>query len=359
MTLSIEDLLRQATKDAATEIDSAGPLDPDTLARPRSRAGRQAARGRWPLAVPLAAAAVVAVAGLSVTLPRMLGAAAGSAGAKVSTGAGRGATSGSSTGPISGSSGTVPGFYATLTGTRYPWYDHPENITIRSTYSGQVLATVTPASAGFGTFGLVAAGAADEEFVVGAQPWNAVSNSAYADNDNAAPMTFLLLRFDPPTDRVTFTRLPGAAVAGADVEGVALSADGTRLAVGAQVSSIDLQLDVYSVATGSVRTWSFTGPRAAAASFATGGASGPDALSWRPDGHTLAFDWTGPVPGSSSSVSDVRLLNTSLTGTSLLADSQAVFTVSPARDGAFNCTDVLILSADGTTVSCAGSASTR
>jgi hypothetical protein len=364
MTPPIEDLLRQATRDAAAEIDSVGPLSPETLTRPRGRRDRargrsdsRAAGARWPLAVPLAAAAaVVAVAGLSVALPRLLGgAAATSPTAKVTSGTGRGAAPGPSTGPKPASSGTVPAYYATLTGTRYPWYDNPEDITIRSTYSGQVLATLTPGSAGFGTFGLVAAGAADDEFVVGAQPWDPVSDAAYTDNDNAAPMTFLLLRFDPATRQVNFTRLPGPAVPAGDIEGVALSPDGTRLAVAAQVSSIDIELDVYSVATGAVRTWSMTGPRAAGASFGDGGASGPDALSWRPGGHTLAFDWTGPVPGGSSSSAGLRLLDTSQPGGSLLADSHAVFTLSRASDGGFYCTDVLVLSPDGTTVSCAGS----
>ena len=365
MTPPIEDLLRQATRDAAAEIDSVGPLSPETLSRPRgrrhrgNRAGSRAAGGRWPLAVPLAAAAaVVAVAGLSVALPHVLGSAR-SAGAKVTAGTGRGAASRPSPGSKPASSRTVPGFYAALTGTTFPWYDHPEDITIKSTFSGQVLAMLTPAEAGFGTFDLVAAGTDDDEFVVGAQPWDPVSNAAYSGNDIAAPVTFLLLHFDPTTRQVSFTRLPGPAVAGADIEGVALSPNGTQLAVAAQASTIDLDLSVYSVATGSVRTWSFTGPRAAGASFGSGGASGPDALSWRPDGHTLAFDWTGPLPGTSSSVSDVRLLDTSVPGSSLLADSHAIFTVSHSRGQAFGCTDVLVLSADGTTVSCAGSESPR
>jgi hypothetical protein len=353
MTLPIEDLLRQATRDAAAEIDSAAPLPPETFDR---RAHRPATRDRWPLAVPLAAAAaVVAVAGLSVALPHVLGGAATAPRAKVTTGTSRGATAGPSTGANAGSSRTVPGFYAALTGTRYPWYDNPENITIRSTYSGEVLATVTPAVAGFGTFSLVAAGSADDEFIVGAQPWDPVSNSAYADNDNAAPMTFLLLHFDAATRQVSLTRLPGPGVAGGEIEGVALSPDGTQLAVAAQVSTIDIELSVYSVTTRASRTWSFTGPRASGASFGTGGASGPGALSWRPGGHTLAFDWTGPVSGSPASVSDLRLLDTSQRGGSLLADSRAVFTVPQSTAGAFACTDLLALSSDGTTVTCAGS----
>lgn len=339
-----EDLLRAATKHAAAEIrpSSIRPLDPATLAAPRRHgnpvpAGRP--RRRLQLALPLAAAA--AVVGLSVGLHLALDGVAGpSARAKASANAGPGGASGLSGKAPRASSGTVPVFYAALTGTTYPWDENRHVITIRSTMTGAVLATVTPPS-GYGTFASVAPGQNDEEFVVGAQPWQPVTNSAVTDDNNWAPVTLLMLHFDPATHAVSFSPLPSPKVDGRDVQGVVVSPDGTELAVAAQVSADELDLSMYSLTGDGVHTWSVTGPGVSEDSV--------DSLSWRPDGKTLAFDWT------SGSTIGVRLLDTSQPGGSLLADSRPIFTLPGFEDGRFYCTDSLILNPDGTTLICAGS----
>ncbi len=342
-----EDLLRAATKRAAAEIhpDSITPFDPATLAAPRRRDGSyRAARGprhHSKLAGPLAAAgAVTAVIGLLVALHLGLGVAVAS----------NSAGPGSSGNASSASPGTVPVYYAALTGITQPWVEHPFDITIRSTMTGSVLATVAPPS-GYGTFGMVAPGQNDDEFVVGAQPWQPVSNSHYTSNNDSAPVTLLMLHFDPATHAVSFGPLPGPKVSLSDLDGVALSPDGTRLAVATEGSSGELDLDVYSLAGGGVRTWSLSAAEASGGFFGANGGGGMDTLSWRPDGQTLAFDWAGP----NGSVSEVRLLDTSQPGGSLLADSRAIFSISPVPVGGhFLCVDVLIPSPDGTTLTCAG-----
>ena len=343
-----EDLLRAATQRAAAQIhsDSITPLDPATLAAPRRRDGSYPeARGprlRPKLGRPLAAAAAVtAVIGLSVGLHSTLG---GAAAASKST------VPGSSGNGPAASSGTVPVYYAALTGTTQPWDGHPFDITIRSTTTGSVLATVAPPS-GYGTFGMVAPGQNDDEFIVGAQPWQPVSNSHYTDNNDSAPVTLLMLHFDPATHAVSLGPLPGPKVSLSGLDGVALSPDGTQLAVAAQVSPDELGLDVYSLTGGGVRTWSLSGAQASVGFFGTNGAGGMDTLWWRSDGQTLAFDWAA----SDGSVSEVRLLDTSQPGGSLLADSRAIFTLSSVPAGGhFYCTDVLVPSPDTATFTCAG-----
>jgi hypothetical protein len=337
-----EDLLRAATKHAAAQIhpSSITPLDPATLAAPRRHGGNHVParrpRRRLQLALPLAAAA--AVAGLSVGLHLALDGIAGP-----------GAVPGPSGKAPRASSGTVPAFYAALTGTTNPSDESRHVITIRSTMTGAVLATVTPPS-GYGTFALVAPGQNDEEFIVGAQPWQPVSNSAVTDDNNWAPVTLLMLHFDPATQAVSFSPLPGPKVDGRDVQGVALSPDGTQLAVAAQVSADEQDLSMYSLSGGGVRTWSVTGAGASQDGF--GIWPSLDSLWWQPDGKTLAFDWAG----ANSTVIGVRLLDTSQPGGSLLADSRPVFTLPDGPgDGRFLCTDRLVLSPDGTTVTCAGS----
>lgn len=343
-----EDLLRAATQRAAAQIhsDSITPLDPATLAAPRRRDGSyQAARfprHRPKFAGPLAAAAAVtAVIGLSIGVHSALGGRVVASNSDVpgSSGNGPGA-----------SSGTVPVYYAALTGITQPWVAHPFDITVRSTMTGSVLATVAPPS-GYGTFGMVAPGQNDDEFIVGAQPWQPASNSHYTDNNDSAPVTLLMLHFDPATHAVSFGPLPGPKVSLSGLDGVALSPDGTQLAVAAQVSPDELGLDVYSLTGGGVRTWSLSGAEASRGFFGTNGMGGMDTLSWRPDGKDLAFDWAA----SDGSVSEVRLLDTSQPGGSLLADSRAIFALSPVPVGGhFLCTDVLIPSPDGTTLTCAG-----
>jgi hypothetical protein len=344
----LENLLRSATREAAAEItpDSIQPLEVAALRGPS--AVRRLAAGR--LTIPLAAAAsVFVVAGLSLALPRILASPHAAATSARSSSA---RSSSAPSSPAPSAVTQVPAIYAALTGVTYPWYDHPLDITVRNTETGAVLATVK-APAPYGTFAFVGHGSSVGTFLVGVQQWQPVSNSRYADNNDAAPITLLLLHFDRSTRHVSFTALPAPVLPGLEaggpvLEGASLSPDGTKLAVATGNAVLPgpttLRLSVYSLTGGAVRTWSLHGTAAAASQDAV------SALSWLADGRTLAFNMTGLAPAGTT-VNEVRKLDVTGSGGDLLDTSQLVFSLDAST---FLCQDSLLLSPDGTTVACAG-----
>jgi hypothetical protein len=346
----VEDLLRAATLHAAAEIHpgSIAPLDIESLtlgragrsSRPAGRA--RTSRARFPrILVPLAgAAAVVIVAGLSVTLPHILAAHRSAAhGYKPAS-----AAAGSVTGPTD----SVPPLYATLTGTVSPWQRHPMDIDIRQSSTGRVIARVAP-PAPYKSFSAVLPGKDDSTWVVGAQPWQPVTNARFVSDNSAAPVTLFLLHVDPATGHTSFTKLPVPAIAGDLLQGVALSPGGAKLAV-ATGQPGSLSVSVYDLPARSVRTWSVTGTDAKGAGFAPTGTALPGVLSWLSNGQTLAFNWGGKP----AYVNDLRTLDTAQPGGDLLSDSRQFFTVP----GNFGCQGLLTVSPDGTTVTCGGTTST-
>jgi hypothetical protein len=349
----VEDLLRSATREKATEITpgSIPPLDVGELAGRRAGGRRHLPLrfARWPrLAVPLAAAvAVVAVVALSIALPRML--------------TGRDATDGvTSPAPTaSGTSGTttgaIPPYYVALTSISSQPYDHPLRITVRSTMTGAALATVQPPTPD-GTFSLVARGTGDDTFLVGVQRWRSPGEHAKA--GSTVWVTLMLLHFHPSTRSASFSVLPVPTVSLAALQSVALSPDGTQLAVAVEASPTLLNLNVFSLTGGGRRTWSLRGSQAGQWSIddadagASGGGTNPNAMSWLPDGRTLAFNLS-QLHGGKTLAETVRELDVDGPGGGLLADSRTVFALSRSSEW-FECLDALQLSADGTTVTCAG-----
>jgi hypothetical protein len=350
----VEDLLRSATREKATEIspESIPPLDAGSLARGRAGSRRRLATriARWPrLAVPLAAAvAVVAVVALSIAVPRML--------------TGRGAADGVirpnpllTTGTTgTAPTGTIPPYYIALTDASSQPYFHPLRITVRSTMTGAALATVKPPTPNE-TFSLVAHGAGDDTFVVGVQPWRPPGETSKA--GSPVWVTLMLLHFHPSTRSASFSALPVPTVSLTALQSVALSPDGTQLAVALDASPTLLDLDVFSLTGGGWRTWSLRGGWAGQWSIenaATGdsGGTNPNAMSWLPGGRTLAFNLS-ELHGEETLPETVRELDVDRPGGGLLADSRAVFTLNPGA-APFACLDALQLSADGKTVTCAG-----
>ena len=100
-----------------------------------------------------------------------------------------------------------------------------------------MLATIT-APAPFGTFSAVAGAANGRTFVLAAQPWQPQSNSAYVDNNSAAPVRFFLLTIGADGSVSGLKPLPQTDVTGPEQEqSAALSPDGTMLAVAAGASA--------------------------------------------------------------------------------------------------------------------------
>jgi hypothetical protein len=283
----------------------------------------------------LAAVLVVAVAALSLTLPRLLGA----------SGPATPATTGPAT-PLG-----IPRYYIAASG---PWKAHgdlrPVDALVMDSQTGAVLATVKP-PAGYSSFALFGGGAAsDEEFVVAAQKgWDPVLDPdfRYYETNDRQPITFFILRFDPATRQVTLQKMPDLRVGflpnslwppepggnrviqqqvtKSDVRGFALSPDGTRLAVMTVGLTPDgksgvTTFDVLPATTAGVaRSWQLTvnNKTTPATIYSVSGGLG---LSWSSDGQFLA---TSSIVGAAT----VLMLNTTLPGNSLLADSR-VFTLS-------------------------------
>src|SRR5262245_26281367 len=90
----------------------------------------------------------------------------------------------------------IPPYFITLAPTGWPPLQHPLNLTVRATLSGEVVATVLPPKP-FGTFGFVGGSTSDDRtFLVGAQRWRTIEGTVLTD----LPVSFFLLRFDPAGD---------------------------------------------------------------------------------------------------------------------------------------------------------------
>jgi len=197
---------------------------------------------------------------------------------------------------------SVPPYYVTLTG-RYG--NGPTGAVVRATATGKVLATVTPPKGYRGGFTWVSAAANDCEFVL----------SATARAGWVGPTRFFWLHISPATHTVRLKALgiPSEPVSG-EIMGIALSPDGGELAVAlndAAGHGSGPQIQVFNLAAGSERVWSWPGGDPITASNGQG-----RVLSWASGGRTLAFQQSGV-----NSIG-IRLLDVTTPGGSLQADSR-------------------------------------
>ena len=136
--------------------------------------------------------------------------------------------------------------------------------------------------------------------------------------------TFYLLRLTASGTEESLTRLAVPAIPnGTVVSGLALSPDGSKLAVDVDSGSWPqarlTEIMTYTLATGAFRSWTTSGVTNPDAPFGfTGsGVDGAQSISWTADS-TLAFGV------ENSSYVGVRLLDTAAGGTDLMADSRLV-----------------------------------
>jgi hypothetical protein len=134
---------------------------------------------------------------------------------------------------------------------------------------------------------------------------------------------FYLLRLSASGTERSLTRLTVPAIPdGTVVSGLALSPDGSKLAVNVDSGSWPqarlMEIMTYSLATGESRSWTTSGLTNADAPFGfTGsGVDGAQSISWTEDSRTLAFGV------ENRSYTGVRLLDTAAGGTDLIADSR-------------------------------------
>jgi hypothetical protein len=317
-----------------------------------------------PLRASRAWPACAAVAVLSVSLALVLAgcsqpASRPPAGAATTAAPGTAATVPAS--PV-GAKDVVWPYYAELNAVSHPLYRNPTELTIRSTGTAAVLATVRP-PAPFQTFGLLTGGTVPDQWVVGAQPWHPVR----VDDNSAQPVTLFSLTFDPATKRTTLTRLPvqpvlsAALVSGApwasgkeQLAAVQLSPDGARLAA-VVLTPGAFQVRVYPLAGGAVRTWSQPLPasRAYEAQFS---------LTWLAGSRTLAvgFKIGYDVPVTQPTVT---FLDTGGPGGALTTAGRRITLTFPAAkpptsfQGPFppdGCVGPPVVTSHGQTVLCSG-----
>lgn len=326
---TLEDRIRAATRAAGSTVspDSVPPLrlgaEPTVPARSPASARRRWGRRLAPLA---AAAAVVAVAVSVVAI----------------SGTQRHAAGGSHfAAPV-----RAPAYYVALASNGSNPSSAPSYAVVRATKSGATIATIRPPGHR-GTFVAVTA-ADDRTFVLDEQPFAGDGNQAFQ------ARTFYLLRLGPSGSERSLTKLPAESQpSGSMVTGLALSPDGTRLAVAVQPHTVKSepnlqQIRVYTLATGAVRTWSGNG---------TIGYNEDDstALSWAADGRTLAFDWLGD---NTKCDCTMRLLDLSAPGDNLLTDSRQA-TPTTMTSKIWNCQTEVMLTPDGQTLVCAAQAGGR
>jgi hypothetical protein len=233
---------------------------------------------------------------------------------------------------------------------------------VRRTWTGATLARITTRTPVVGV-----AGAADgRTSVLDEQRWITSSGTW------VGQPAFYLLRLTASGAEESLTRLAVPAIpSGTVVSGLALSPDGSKLAVdvdsGGFPTARFMEIMTYTLATGAFRSWTTSGVTNADASygFTGSGVDGAQSISWTADSRTLAFGVENQAGVG------VRLLDTAAGGTDLMADSRLAVTVrnfgdlvGSLRNAAppyyfVSCTTDAMISMDGSAIVCGYSTSIR
>ena len=325
----IEDRIRAAARAAAETVapDSVPPLELPAARTRRFGRGRRGVRSpgaawtRWAARLaPLAAA--LAVSGILIAVVTLSPPAHQGGPAYVPPTTARPDVPAGS--PVSTyvRSGQVPSYFVTLT---------PSGAAVHLTLSGEAVATIRPALAG-GTVVAVTAAGDDRTFVLAEQ------------GQDRKAVTFYQVRLGSSGRPSAPTRLPMSVADGKTMTGLALSPDGTRLAIAVAPGGGVQQVRLYPIHGGAGRTWS-----------ATGGTLGEHpatwTLSWPASQRTLAFNW------SAGQTTSVRLLNLGTAGGSLLAASRPAVTLAKTAgmgQTLYQCA-VMSITPDGSAIVCPSS----
>ena len=345
---ALEDEIRDTLRSEAARLREVRPLQlPPAAAAHESRAVPRASWARWLRAWhgPAVAVAVVAlVAGALVILKSLRNEPAAPMASTSTVESSASAAAAAAGGGVGVAVGAAPRYYVEL-----GWAKNDKSwaIIVGDRQAGKTIATF-PLAKGGTLFDAGVSGAADDRtFVVSTAPSSGV----------AGPPTWYRVRIFPDAaDPVRITKLPIEFPANEGVREIALSGDGTELAVVSMTGNaafkegVPLTLRVYSVATGRLRhSWS-------AGLSATAGNPEPIAdLSWVGDS-TVGF----AVTYSPEVRETVRTLDVSKTGTNLLADSRLVWSqyVPAAPHGTRNAPhacDTPFLTGNGQAVVCGNS----
>jgi hypothetical protein len=327
--VSVEDRVRTATRERAGLVREIRPLDLPAAKTARPARAPRAHGWRGWMAPVTAAAVVVALAITVVSLrevrngPSVPAANPGQSGTGATTAA-----------------GVLPRYYAALDNPNGAAFNDktitaPVDVVVGDTGTGRPVATVAAPKGQ--TFAGLTAAADDRTFVLATE-----SLPVSLGIPSAAPVAWYLLRVAPGRPRpATLTRLsiPGQP-AGTQVSGIALSPNGSELAVmfqrGEWVYSGKtgpLTLSVYSVSTGkALRTWTQPTNGFPAGYGWYWGRYSNSSITWLAGGHTLAFvdggnsGENGPPLAPTFANVKIRTISLASGGGNLLADSKVVFT---------------------------------
>jgi hypothetical protein len=214
------------------------------------------------------------------------------------------------TGALATAAQGMPRFYVTLTS---PGQSGRIYAQVHASQTGQVLSQVR---AGFVGSGMgISADQSDRAFVIDAAPKDATH----------AKIVLYLLRVSADGRSTTLTRLPLVLLPARSldvVDGIAVSPDGTKLAVALQVNLNPNVVDprgeivVYSLAGGATQAWTAPGDKAV-----------PWDPAWTGGGRYLTFVWQDQITGTQwffTGRSQVRRLDTAAPGRNLLASQVLV-----------------------------------
>ena len=217
----------------------------------------------------------------------------------------------------------IPSYYAyavqgstysrTVHGTQYGDSVIARYVKIRATANGKLVATVSP-PAPCNAFESFTGAASDRTFVFAAQryTYDKTGNERYK-QDQKTPLKFMILRITPSGHpQLSALSLPETLTA-AQKPTLALSPDGTKLAVAYGGSGKTAVVQVITLATGQMRQW--VSPRPAATPVLTGLGA------WTSDGRVLAVGQMIIEPSGiiRSGPTQMRLLDTAAPGTNLAA----------------------------------------
>jgi hypothetical protein len=345
--MTVEDQLRAAGRAVSDQVRDLPELD--LRARPAARRARARAARRWPGAgrwlIPMAAAAAVVAVAVSLVAVRNPPRAAPEVNAGPSRSAGPAVTSA----PVDPEA--LPGYFVAINGfqagpTPSPGQSgplkapKPDSVIVGETLTGKRLATIA-APAG-STFAGVTGAADDRTFVLDSVQLAPTARSGIL--WPFQPRTWYLLRIRPGATPVqTMTTLDFPLPSGADVNGIALSPDGTKLAVLYQMPGNTaggfpynglFTLGIYSVATGAVlRSWTGDDPHHGSYGYGGNGLPDPNAnLSWTSDGQRLAFAYRN----SNGPNADLYLREVNLAGPggNLFTASKVIATIAVSTTNA-------------------------
>jgi hypothetical protein len=289
-------IMAQAGAEVPDSPSHAGPTSVRLPRRPMSASGR-ARRIIAPITAALAVAGVIA--GVTLT------ANSGNSSRRSATGA--------STAPRkigSAADSTLPAFYVTLS------LQSPTGVAVAEVHSSQTGRVLSAVNVGYFWNGInISADGSDRAFVV---------EAAATDNINSDKDVLSLLRISADGTSIKLTRLPITLLPANSpdvVDGIAVSPDGTKLAVALQINQNNSnvlkphgEIVLYSMKTDTAgRTWT---------------APGDPGLPWNPawtgGDQKLNFVWQDQIRGNKdfyTGRSQVRTLNTASPASNLLSSS--------------------------------------